>query len=91
MAVRCLTPELVEFDARIWTDKKDQGLDINEPLEGVVIPESLKPFEADLVRMHKTAATMTATITAKSTIAVPSTPAITTTMPAEATWSTGGK
>lgn len=51
--VCCLTPELVEFNARIWKDKKDQGLDINEPLEGGVIPESLKPFEADLVRMHK--------------------------------------
>ena len=49
--VRCPTPELVAFNARIWKDRKDQGLDINEPLEGVVIPESLKLFEADLVRM----------------------------------------
>jgi hypothetical protein len=46
--VRCPTPELVEFNARIWKDKKDQGLDINEPLEGVVIPESLKPFRLTL-------------------------------------------
>jgi hypothetical protein len=49
--VRCPTPELVAFNARIWKDRKDQGLDINEPLEGVVILESLKLFEADLVRM----------------------------------------
>ncbi len=47
-----LTPELLEFNARIWKDKKDQNLSLKEPLEGVVIPESLKPFESDLVRMH---------------------------------------
>lgn len=48
---RCLTPELVEFNARIWGDEKDLGLGINEPLKGVVTPESLKPFEVDFVRM----------------------------------------
>ncbi len=47
-----LTPELLEFNAHIWKDKKDQNLSLKEPLENVVIPESLKPFESDLVKMH---------------------------------------
>ncbi|KXH71022.1 MAG: hypothetical protein AM326_12100 [Candidatus Thorarchaeota archaeon SMTZ-45] len=47
------TLELTSFNTRIWKDKKDQGLSLNESLEGVVIPDSLKPFETDLIRMHK--------------------------------------
>jgi len=51
--MRRFTPELIDFNSRIWKDKKDKGLSLNEPLAGVVIPDSLKPFGADLARMHK--------------------------------------
>ena len=50
---RRLTPELIEFNSRIWKGKKDQGLSLNEPLVGVLLPESLEPFKADLTKMHK--------------------------------------
>jgi valyl-tRNA synthetase len=51
--LRRLTQGLIEFNSKVWKDKKDRGLSLNEPLQGVTIPENLKPFEADLVRMHK--------------------------------------
>jgi len=51
--MRGLTQGLIEFNSKVWKDKKDRGLSLNEPLEGVVTPDSLKPFEADLVKMHK--------------------------------------
>ena len=46
------TEPLLAFNSDVWKQKRDQGLSLNLPLPGVAIPESLKPFEADLRRMH---------------------------------------
>ena len=50
-----LTEPLVAFDSEVWKAKRDRGLSLNVPLTGVAIPEGLKPFEADLRRMHRLA------------------------------------
>jgi valyl-tRNA synthetase len=46
-----LTQQLVDFDSAVWNLKKSQGLSLRDPI-AVTIPESLKPLEADLRRMH---------------------------------------
>ncbi|UCD92088.1 MAG: class I tRNA ligase family protein, partial [Methanobacteriota archaeon] len=44
--------ELQQFNSDIWKTKKDQGMSLKSELEGIEIPEGLKPFESDLVMMH---------------------------------------
>jgi valyl-tRNA synthetase len=45
------TLELISFDSTVWNQKKAQGLSLKDPL-CIEVPQSLKPFEADLRRMH---------------------------------------
>jgi len=47
------TDGLVAFNADIWKRKRDQGLSLNVELPGADVPPNLKPFEADLKRMHR--------------------------------------
>jgi len=47
------TDKLVAFNADIWKRKRDQSLPLNVELPGVEFPSELKPFEADLRRMHR--------------------------------------
>jgi len=47
------TEKIVAFNGEIWKRKRDQGLPLNVELSGVPIPVDLKPFEADLRRMHR--------------------------------------
>ncbi len=48
-----LTAPLVAFNSEVWKLKRDKGLSLNVELPGVAIPDELKPFEADLRRMHR--------------------------------------
>ncbi|HYY48063.1 MAG TPA: valine--tRNA ligase [Thermoplasmata archaeon] len=47
------TEKIVAFNGDIWKRKRDEGLPLNAELRGVVIQHDLKPFEADLRRMHR--------------------------------------
>jgi valyl-tRNA synthetase len=45
------TERIVEFNSSVWRAKKERGLSLRDPIE-VAVPEDLKPFEDDLIRMH---------------------------------------
>ncbi len=44
---------LLEFNSMIWQMKKTMKLPLNSPISDVTIPGDLKPFERDLLAMHK--------------------------------------
>jgi len=46
-----LTDKLLEFNSKVWKEKKDQGLSMKAEIK-ITIPDELKVFEKDLVRMH---------------------------------------
>ncbi|MFH8086832.1 MAG: valine--tRNA ligase [Candidatus Aenigmatarchaeota archaeon] len=46
-----LTKNLVEFNSRVWEEKKKKGISLKEAIK-VEIPEELKVFEKDLKVMH---------------------------------------
>ena len=46
-----LTQKLLDFNSSIWKEKKEKGLSMKSEIN-VEIPEELKIFEKDLVRMH---------------------------------------
>jgi len=46
-----LTQGIIEFDNKIWKEKKDKGLSLKTRI-AIKIPEELKPFEKDLIKMH---------------------------------------
>ncbi|MEM0372562.1 MAG: valine--tRNA ligase [archaeon] len=48
-----LTPKMIEFNSLVWKTKKEKSLPLNAEIEGVKIPTELKPFEDDLVKMHR--------------------------------------
>ena len=50
-----LTPEIEAFNSNVWQAKKDRGIALGQPIEGVSIPESLQRFADDLRRMHRLA------------------------------------
>jgi valyl-tRNA synthetase len=45
------TEKLTEFNSKVWKMKKDQGMSMKAEIE-IDIPDELKIFEKDLVRMH---------------------------------------
>ncbi len=47
-----LTPELEAFNSEVWRLKKERGIPLGQPLEGLGIPESLQRFADDLRKMH---------------------------------------
>jgi valyl-tRNA synthetase len=47
------TEGLVAFNADVWKRKRDRGLSLNAELPDMDVPANLKPFEADLRRMHR--------------------------------------
>jgi valyl-tRNA synthetase len=47
-----LTDRLMEFNSDVWSEKKDQGISLGSPIEGIAVPDRLSPFEAELVDMH---------------------------------------
>ncbi|MBI4415588.1 MAG: valine--tRNA ligase [Euryarchaeota archaeon] len=54
-ALRDLTAKLVAFNSLVWKEKKDRGLSLKDALLGMAVPEELRPFAADLARMHRLA------------------------------------
>ncbi len=46
-----LTEKIIEFDNKIWKEKKDNGLSLKTEIRAK-IPKELKPFEKDLMKMH---------------------------------------
>ena len=51
--LRNLSNELQAFNSEVWSTKKDNGISLNQPISGVVIPENLKLFSEVFSRMHK--------------------------------------
>jgi len=47
-----LTEQVTEFNSDVWAEKKDQGISLGSPIEGVEVPGDLAPFAPDLVDMH---------------------------------------
>jgi valyl-tRNA synthetase len=47
-----VTKELVEFNSKVWNEKKSKGLSLKDSIP-IEIPGSLKQFEKDLIQMHK--------------------------------------
>lgn len=48
-----LTEKIAEFNSNVWKAKKKKGIPLNAEISGIKIPSELKPFEEDLVKMHK--------------------------------------
>lgn len=51
-ALRAISSILQTFNSDTWGHKKEQGISLNQPVSGVVIPEELEAFTAILTRMH---------------------------------------
>ena len=49
---RGLTAELTAFNSDVWKAKKDSGLSLKAPIEGISIPDKLRLFEHALYGMH---------------------------------------
>ncbi|HEY4698783.1 MAG TPA: valine--tRNA ligase [Nitrososphaerales archaeon] len=43
--------KLLEFNSRIWNDKKNKGLSLKEQID-IEIPDNIKEFSKDLIAMH---------------------------------------
>jgi valyl-tRNA synthetase len=52
-ALRAKTPLVEAFNSDVWKRKKEKGLPLNAPLQGVDIPAELADFRQALVAMHK--------------------------------------
>ena len=50
-----LTSEIEAFNSMVWQAKKDKGVALGQPIEGIEIPASLQRFAEDLKRMHRIA------------------------------------
>jgi valyl-tRNA synthetase len=48
-----LSTELQDFNSQVWGAKKESGTSLNQPIQGIVVPQSLVEFEGTLTRMHK--------------------------------------
>lgn len=48
-----LVEKLIEFNSQIWKAKKDQGISLRNPIDGIKIPKELMAFEKDLKACHK--------------------------------------
>ncbi len=56
-----LTQAVEEFNSHVWKTKKDQGVSLNAPIDGVDVPEILAPMADVLADMHKLGAVAQAT------------------------------
>ena len=50
--LRAKTKSLEEFNSYVWKEKKDRGLSLKSPIQGIQIPESLLIFSNALIQMH---------------------------------------
>lgn len=52
-ALRNQSHELQEFNSQTWALKKERGISLNQPVDGIVVPTSLVEFTSILTRMHQ--------------------------------------
>jgi valyl-tRNA synthetase len=52
-ALAAVTPKLEAFNSEVWRTKKEKGLSMNTPIEGVAVPSDLAPYAPDLAGMHR--------------------------------------
>ena len=45
------TKEIVEFNSKVWNEKKNKSLSLKDSIE-IAVPQSLEPFKKDLQAMH---------------------------------------
>ena len=50
-----LSNTIQEFNGEVWGAKKEAGVSLNQPIEGIELPESLAEFSDVLTRMHQLA------------------------------------
>ena len=50
--LRSKTNDIQSFNGEIWSNKKENGISLNQPISGVTIPENLKEFTEILTSMH---------------------------------------
>ncbi len=43
---------LLEFNSKVWKEKKEKGLSLRAEITGIKIPKELKAFEKDLISTH---------------------------------------
>ncbi|MDG1551069.1 MAG: class I tRNA ligase family protein, partial [Candidatus Poseidoniaceae archaeon] len=51
--LRSLSVELQAFNSEVWSTKKENGISLNQPISGMVIPENIQEFSEVFSRMHK--------------------------------------
>ena len=54
-ALRQLTGDLTTFNSLVWSTKREQGIALNQPVEGMDLPASLEAFRPVLTSMHRLA------------------------------------
>ncbi|MBS3087645.1 valine--tRNA ligase [Candidatus Pacearchaeota archaeon] len=47
-----LIDSIIDFNSKVWKTKKEKGISLKDPLEGISIPRELSPFEKDLKACH---------------------------------------
>ena len=50
--LRGLSSKIQEFNGMVWNTKKEKGISLNQPLDGIEIPAELEMFTTTLTRMH---------------------------------------
>ena len=50
--LRSKTNDIQSFNGEIWSNKKENGISLNQPISGITIPENLKEFTEILTSMH---------------------------------------
>jgi valyl-tRNA synthetase len=48
-----LIQKMMEFNSKVWKEKKEKGLALNKEISGVEVPEELNNFEKELRICHK--------------------------------------
>jgi len=48
-----LIEKIMDFNSKIWKEKKEKGISLRNEISGIKIPKELKEFEKDLIATHK--------------------------------------
>ncbi|MBT5736546.1 MAG: class I tRNA ligase family protein [Euryarchaeota archaeon] len=51
--LRSLSVDLQAFNSEVWSTKKENGISLNQPISGMLIPENIQEFSEVFSRMHK--------------------------------------
>ncbi len=47
-----LVKKIMEFNGKVWKEKKDKGISLRDEISGIKVPKDLKDFEKDLIVTH---------------------------------------